>query len=185
MTETKLARKTFSEIPSQFVAFMQKKDIKPNKEKKSLKAAKSEFITEKIKEGKNLPIIPEVDFLKDQKKKMKKDLIALGFVADETLDRTLNMPLNDLNYFIELHASTRPPHAPIPEPKIEVVASHQEKRFEEHLERNEEFLSRRIQNELLKREMNQAGRRRKVTEKVVELARKEKPKLIHPCLQCG
>jgi hypothetical protein len=49
MTETRLARKTFSEIPSQFVDYMQRKGIKPNKEKKSLKAAKSEFITDKIK----------------------------------------------------------------------------------------------------------------------------------------
>lgn len=49
MTETKLARKTFSEIPRHFVDYMQKKGIKPNKEKRSLKAAKSEFITEKIK----------------------------------------------------------------------------------------------------------------------------------------
>ena len=40
---------------------------------------------------------------------MKKDLISLGFVADELLDRTLNMPVNDLNYFIELYASARPP----------------------------------------------------------------------------
>lgn len=31
MTETKLARKTFSEIPSQFVDYMQRKGIKPNK----------------------------------------------------------------------------------------------------------------------------------------------------------
>ena len=45
MTQTKLARKTFSEIPSQFVDYMQGKGIKPNKEKKSLKAAKSQFIT--------------------------------------------------------------------------------------------------------------------------------------------
>jgi hypothetical protein len=40
---------------------------------------------------------------------MKKDLVALGFVADEALEKTLNMPVNDLNYFIELYASTRPP----------------------------------------------------------------------------
>ena len=29
-----------------------------------------------------MPIIPEVEFLKDQKKKIRKDLIALGFAAD-------------------------------------------------------------------------------------------------------
>ncbi len=109
MTETKLARKTFSEIPSQFVDYMQAKGIKPNKQKKSLKSAKSQFITQKIKQSKNLQIIPEVDFLKDKRRKMKKDLVALGFVADEALEKTLNMPVNDLNYFIELYASTRPP----------------------------------------------------------------------------
>lgn len=40
---------------------------------------------------------------------MKKDLISLGFVADELLDKTLNMPVNDLNYFIESYASAKPP----------------------------------------------------------------------------
>lgn len=40
---------------------------------------------------------------------MKKDLISLGFVADELLDKTLNMSVNDLNYFIELYASAKPP----------------------------------------------------------------------------
>jgi hypothetical protein len=116
---------------------MQRKGIKPNKEKKSLKAAKSEFITEKIKESKNLPIIPEIEFLKLERKRMKKDLVALGFLPDDALERTLNMPLNDLNYFIELHAANSPPPPPASEPLLEVVASKQEKRFEEHLERNE------------------------------------------------
>ena len=41
MTETRLTRKTFQKIPSQFVEYMRIKVIKPNKEKKSLKAAKS------------------------------------------------------------------------------------------------------------------------------------------------
>ncbi len=40
--------------------------------------------------------IPEIDFLKDQKKKMLKEIISLGF-SGESLDK---MPLNDLNYFI-------------------------------------------------------------------------------------
>lgn len=39
--ETKLALITFAEIPNQFVDYMQRKNIKPNKEKKGLKAAKS------------------------------------------------------------------------------------------------------------------------------------------------
>jgi hypothetical protein len=77
---------------------------------------------------------------------MRKELIALGFLPDDALERTLNMPLNDLNYFIELHAATAPPPKPSPEPLLEIVASRQEKRFEEHLERNEEFLSGRYQN---------------------------------------
>lgn len=88
---------------------MQRKGIKPNKEKKSLKTAKGEFITEKIKEGKTeknekgeKSVIPAVDFLKDQKRKMRKDLIALGFTLGEDLQNILKMPLNDLNYFIEL-----------------------------------------------------------------------------------
>lgn len=41
MTETKLARMTFSEIPQHFVDYMERKDIKPNKEKKNFKIAKS------------------------------------------------------------------------------------------------------------------------------------------------
>ena len=41
MTETKLARMTFSEIPKHFVDYMERKDIKPNKEKKNFKTAKS------------------------------------------------------------------------------------------------------------------------------------------------
>jgi len=36
-----LARKTFAELPNQFVDYMQRKNIKPNKEKKGLKAAKA------------------------------------------------------------------------------------------------------------------------------------------------
>lgn len=75
------------------------------------------------------------------------------------------MPVNDINYFLELYASKKPPRNLAYESNIEIVASNQEKKFEEHLEKNEEFLSRRIQNELLKREMNQAGRRRKVLDK--------------------
>jgi len=43
--ETNLALITFAEIPTQFVDYMQRKNIKPNKEKKGLKAAKSEFIS--------------------------------------------------------------------------------------------------------------------------------------------
>jgi hypothetical protein len=35
-------------------------------------------------------------------------------VADERLEKTLNMPLNDLNYFIELHAANSPPPKPTP-----------------------------------------------------------------------
>jgi hypothetical protein len=46
---TSLARETFAEIPSQFIDYMTSKNIKPNREKKSLKAAKAEFISEKIK----------------------------------------------------------------------------------------------------------------------------------------
>ena len=44
-----LARETFAEIPKQFIDYMNSKNIKPNREKKSLKAAKQEFISEKIK----------------------------------------------------------------------------------------------------------------------------------------
>jgi hypothetical protein len=33
--------------------------------------------------------------------------------------------------------------------------------------------------------MNQTGRKRKVVEKEVEVKKKEKPKLVHPCLQCA
>jgi hypothetical protein len=117
---------------------------------------------------------------------MIRELIGLGFAAGELMqDLMPKMRVNDINYFIELHAANSPPPKPLPEPHLEVVSSFQEKRFEEHLERNEEFLSGRYQNELLKRELNQVGRRRRTAEKAVELVRREKPKLAHPCLKCG
>lgn len=52
LTEIRLARKTFAEIPAQFVGYMQAKGIRPNKEKKGTKMAKNEFISEKINTGK-------------------------------------------------------------------------------------------------------------------------------------
>lgn len=60
LTEINLARKTFAEIPSQFVKYMQDKSIRPNKEKKGMKAAKNEFISEKInaKKKETQQIIP-------------------------------------------------------------------------------------------------------------------------------
>ena len=51
-TETNLARKTFSEIPKQFVSYMQAHHVRPNKEKRAIKAAKGEFLAEKISIGK-------------------------------------------------------------------------------------------------------------------------------------
>jgi hypothetical protein len=45
LTPIHLARKTFAEIPSQYVKYMQSKDIGPNKEKKGVKTAKHEFIS--------------------------------------------------------------------------------------------------------------------------------------------
>jgi hypothetical protein len=33
--------------------------------------------------------------------------------------------------------------------------------------------------------MNQAGRRRRAAAKTVEVAKREKPRLAHPCLRCG
>jgi len=45
LTEIHLARKTFAEIPSQYVKYMQSKGIGPNKEKKGGKTAKNEFIS--------------------------------------------------------------------------------------------------------------------------------------------
>ena len=47
LTETHLARKTFAEIPAQYVNYMQSKNAPLNKEKKGVKTAKNEFITEK------------------------------------------------------------------------------------------------------------------------------------------
>lgn len=41
LTEVHLARKTFAEIPAQFVRYMQGKGIRPNKEKKGIKTAKN------------------------------------------------------------------------------------------------------------------------------------------------
>lgn len=63
-----LARETFAEIPNQFIDYMSSKNIKPMKEKKSLKAAKSEFIAEKIKSNseKVQPFI--CSFLEKEKK---------------------------------------------------------------------------------------------------------------------
>ena len=44
LKEVSLARKTFSEIPTQYVDYMQTKKIDPNREKKGPKAAKADFI---------------------------------------------------------------------------------------------------------------------------------------------
>lgn len=41
ITESNLARKTFSKIPAQFIDYMTRRNIKPNKEKKGLKTAKA------------------------------------------------------------------------------------------------------------------------------------------------
>ena len=61
LTQIQLARKTFAQIPSQYVNYMQSKNAPLNKEKKGVKTAKNEFITQKINCGKkkdNQPIIP-------------------------------------------------------------------------------------------------------------------------------
>lgn len=44
-TKQVLAKETFAEIPNQFVDYMANRNIKPLKEKKSLKNAKAEFIS--------------------------------------------------------------------------------------------------------------------------------------------
>jgi hypothetical protein len=41
----------------------------------------------------------------------------------------LKMRVNDINYFIELHAASSPPPKPLPEAQVEIVSSYQEKRF--------------------------------------------------------
>jgi hypothetical protein len=44
LTEINLAKKIFAELPKQFVNYMKAQHIRPNKEKKGIKAAKSEFL---------------------------------------------------------------------------------------------------------------------------------------------
>lgn len=47
-------------------------------------------------------MIPQ--FLEYEKKKMKKDLTNLGFDPEDPLLRDLNIAMNDLSYFIEVHS---------------------------------------------------------------------------------
>jgi hypothetical protein len=42
--------------------------------------------------------------LEYEKKKMKKDLISLGFDAEDPLLKDLNIAMNNLSYFIEVHS---------------------------------------------------------------------------------
>lgn len=61
---------------------------------------------------------------------MVRDLIGLGFEGGDMMKKLMaNMRVNDINYFIELHAANSPPPKPLPEPYLEVVSSFQEKRF--------------------------------------------------------
>lgn len=52
----------------------------------------------------NKPIVVLPQFLEYEKKKMKKDLISLGFNAEDPLLKDLNIAMNDLSYFIEVHS---------------------------------------------------------------------------------
>lgn len=40
---------------------------------------------------------------------MKKNLINLGFEDNEAMEKALVLPINDMNYFIELYSSQKPP----------------------------------------------------------------------------
>ena len=99
-----LARETFAEIPNHFIEYMSKKGIKPSKEKKNLKAAKAEFISEKIKSSteKTRPYIPS--FLINERKEMRKKLISLGFSSKDPILEKINIAANDLSYFIEVQS---------------------------------------------------------------------------------
>lgn len=99
-----LARETFAEIPNQFIEYMTRKGIKPSKEKKSLKAAKSEFISEKIKASceKSKPYV--ASFLINERKEMRKKLVSLGFSSKDPILERINIAANDLSYFIEVQS---------------------------------------------------------------------------------
>ena len=86
---------------------MSSKNIKPAKQKKSLKAAKAEFISEKIKSitTKSHPFISS--FLEKEKKEMKKKLIQLGFSRNSDLFDKMNIAMNDLSYFIEVNSQVK------------------------------------------------------------------------------
>jgi len=47
--------------------------------------------------------------LKEQKKKMRRELLALGLGLDskDELEKNLNIPMNSINYFIEILSAQR------------------------------------------------------------------------------
>ena len=66
---------------------------------------------------------------------MKKDLVSLGFDPDDELLKDLNIAMNDLSYFIEVHSYNKKTVENKPRVMIQTVGIRQQNTLEKYLDK--------------------------------------------------
>ncbi len=107
-----------------------------------------------------------MEFLKEEKKKFFKSMLALGFDPG-AFSENMEISMKDQNYFLEIYSSKLPPRLRQDKSFTAHVSFTQQKKFEEQLEKKEKTSNHEIQREIYKRNANQMGKRQRLMERRV------------------